>query len=63
MKKNKYIPETLRIRNKKFVDYYNTLINIKMSGAKSELKEIKKNISGEERLFFKDWLLEKIKEI
>lgn len=63
LKSNKYVSDGQKIHNKMFADYFKKLISIKISGDKSELIKLKKNVSDEKKLFYKNWFLEKINEL
>ena len=63
LKNNKYVPDSLGVNYKKFTDYYIRLLNVKTTYRKSEVKIFKEKIQKEERLFFKNWFLEKLNEL
>lgn len=62
LKSNKNVSEEMRLQNKLFVDYYKKVLGIKLSENKSALGQLKKNISCESKLMYKNWFMEKIEE-
>lgn len=64
LKNNKNVPEGRALRHKIFMGYYKKLQNLKFSTDKSDLQKLNKDILKEEKiLFFKNWFLDKIKEL
>ena len=59
----KLIALSVRKYSKQFIDFYNDLLKLKLSPNKVEIDYFLRNTQNAVNLPFKDWFIEKIKEI
>jgi len=63
LKNNKSVSDERRGTNDRFAGWYRKLLSAKLSGNRSDLSTIKKQITEDKKIVHKEWLLEKFEEL